>query len=149
MDVLASIMIYLQEYDYVFFPIIVAIIAAFSFKRDKKAALLLWSLATVYTVDAVIGTVKYSDVSTFYLFNIFINLVVFSLLYLVDHSKKRMILWGMCGCIILMNAYEHFNTYQTFLYPYIDTIHSWYLEVLVAALLIDFKRIQLWKILQK
>lgn len=149
MDVLASILFYLQEYDYVFFPIIVAIIAAFSFTRDKKAALLLWSLATIYTIDVVIGTVKYSDVSTFYLFNVFINLIVFSLLSLVDHSKKRIVLWVMCCCIILMNAYEHFNMYQTFLYPYIDTIHSWYLEVLVAALLIDFKRITLWKILRK
>lgn len=149
MDVLASILFYLQEYDYVFFPIIVAIIAAFSFTRDKKAALLLWSLATIYTIDAVIGTVKYYDVSTFYLFNVFINLVVFSLLSLVDHSNKRLVLWVMCGCIILMNVYEHFNMYQTFLYPYIDTIHSWCLEVLVAALLIDFKRITLWKILRK
>lgn len=137
MDVFASIMTYLREYDYLLFPLIVTIIAAFA--SDNRERLILWSISIVYCLDAVLGTVKYSDVSTFYLFNIFINCAVFLLVVFVKPLWKRVLLHTACAAIICMNYYEHINLYQTFMYPYIDHIHSWYLEVIVLVILIKFK----------
>ena len=137
MDVLTSIMFYLREYDYVFFPIIVAIIAAFT--SDNRNRLILWSLSIVYCLDAVLGVAKYSGVSTFYLFNIFINSVVFVLLLFVKPLWKKILLQTSCVFIIWMNYHEHSSVYQTFMYPYIDHIHSWYLELIILVILINSK----------
>lgn len=139
MDVLASIMFYLQEYDYVFFPIVVAILAAISFKSDKRSALILWSLAVVYTVDAVLGSKVFYDVSMFYKFNVVINSLVFMVLMLQKQLWKKLITGIMCILIVAMNLHEHYSPYQTFMYLYIDSIHSWYLEALTLIVLINFK----------
>lgn len=149
MDALALLMSLLKQYDYVIFPIIVALFAGISSLTKGNNTLLLWSFALIYSVDAFLGTLKFSGVSTFYLFNVFINLLNIILFYYLVTEWKKYVLITLCNLIILMNAYEHLNEYQTFIYPYINTIHSWYLEVLFAALIIDFKRMNLWKILRK
>lgn len=149
MDVLALIMYFLRQYDYIIFPIIVALFAGISSLTKGSNTILLWSFALIYSVDAFLGTLKFNGVSTFYLFNIFINLLNIILFYYLVTEWKKYVLITLCNLIILMNTYEHFNEYQTFIYPYINTTHSWYLEVLFAILIIDFKRINLWKILRK
>lgn len=129
----------LKQYDYVIFPIMIALFAGIPSLTKGNNPLLLWSFALIYSVDAFLGTLKFSGVSTFYLFNIFINLLNMILFYYLVTEWKKYVLITLCSLIILMNVYEHFNEYQTFIYPYINTIHSWYLETLAIIVLINFK----------
>lgn len=139
MDVLASLLVYLREYDHILFPIIVAMFAWFQLSVDKRSALVLWSMSIIYIVDALIGSMVFNDVSTFYKFNVVVNCIVMLILLLQKELWKKVSTGGMCLFIILMNIHEHLNEYQTFMYPYIDGIHSWYLEILILIILIKFK----------
>jgi len=139
MELLALLMSYFKSYDYIVFPLIVALLAGYQFKEDKRSALVLWSLAIVYTVDAVLGSMVFNSASNFYKFNIAVNTVVMTILMFQKQLWKKVVTGLMCLFIILMNLYEHVNEYQTSMYPYINTIHSWYLEFLIVIILIKFK----------
>jgi len=139
MDVLALLMYHLKGYDHIIFPVIVAILAALQFKGDKRSALVLWSLSIIYTIDAVLGSSVFNSASTFYKFNVCVNMIVMLILMLQKDLWKKILTGLMCLSVILMNLHEHFNEYQTFMYHYIDTIHSWYLEFLILVILIKFK----------
>ena len=111
----------------------------FHFKSDKRSALVLWSLAIIYFVDAVLGSKLFYDVSTFYKFNVVINSIVFMIMMLQKEFWKKLTTGMMCILVVVMNLHEHYSHYQTFMYPYIDSIHSWYLEALTLIALINFK----------
>lgn len=140
MDVLASIMTFLREYDYLLFPLIVASIAGFT--SDKWDKILLWSLSIIYCMDAMLGSTLFCDVSTFYQFNIFINAWVMLILCFVKPLWKQILTQCACLFIIGMNYIEHASPYQTGFYPYIDSIHSWYLELLILIIMVKFKIIK-------
>lgn len=139
MDILALLLTYLQMYDRVIFPLVVALFAWFQLRVDKRSAIVLWSLSLIYVVDAFLGGEVFNSASTFYKFNVVVNCFVILVLYLQKELWKKVVTIGMALCIIAMNLHEHFNYYQTFMYPYIDTIHSWYLEILILIVLIKFK----------
>jgi hypothetical protein len=90
-------------------------------------------VAGLLSLNLVFQIIVLSFINTYLLLSIFDLLMLGSIIFLYGKTKQ-LILFTIILCSLIMNVYEHFSYYQTFIYPYRDVIQWWMVEAIFITL---------------
>jgi len=111
--------------------------------QDKDVTLVIKTWVLIYLVDIVAWLILGHNF--YYIRSAITDICMFATVFLLEDDLKSILIGVICFISFGMNIYEHWSYYQTWYYPYRESI-QWVLTQLVcASILIDCRWRKLWR----